>query len=396
MKAIKVTGWVSFWVLAVTLTFYLLVTGDDPVFLHWMVKVFRTTSEAVLPKIVLGMYILAVAGTGLLVVLCCTRKKRGSGGAGGVARMVIAFLVSIAILCLPSEATAGQVTMNVMVTVEKQGGIFALNETTRQFLTAEEQQAIDATVDAVVAGFPNGFTLVGDEYQYQTRVTLLACIAIVIVIVLVIAGGIYVYYKVKEFCKKLGPKVREKQEDEDGTNSTRSVTFVPPRGTRSEMSEFAASFNGGFTRPLTNDLPDCGCGPAPVILRYTLTPSVVPGLISLEPSPPMRPVYEDEYRMRHGLSTNIEELSFSVNGIGTTNPIPQIVLNRGTISLNLGVTNTVTTEMLWSTNQTDWMAIPLSRMSVPLSDARPVHVTFEDRLTGDCDQKKFYRLRVIQ
>ena len=392
---------------AAVVGFLALLGGKDSYFLKKVASTLHTTNETPMQIAVLGMYALLLMGVCAFAFYPLWRKKRPKNdGITRAANLVIAVSVSGALLYLPSQSMAGQQVSakTVAVSVEKQGKVVALDDGVS--LTTEEQQAVDAAVNSVLATFPKGFTQnQNGSYEIGINMTILACVIVVVVIVLVIAGAVYIYYKVKKWCSNINDNIKKKQTDpDDSTNSAnRSVMFkLQSNGAESVATEYAAFL---YPNPPTNypsDLPtQTNCSGPNVVLSYSISQTLLAdgaGSIPIMVSRPTKIVDEDEYLIRHGLGTNYSQNSWSVNRQSTNAAPPQIALNGDTLTVNPWGTNAmVTVYVQGTTNLINWETLPFSRLSVPLlTGTNVVHVIVEDAVTSFCVPYKFYRLRIVQ
>jgi hypothetical protein len=381
--------------------------GDDSFCLNLLVKTMGTSDVVICEITVLGAYTLFIAAVVAFALWPLWRKKLPKNdGITGAANVVIAVSLCGALLYMssPQSAVAQQPTVkSVIVSIEKPGQAVS-GQGMPASLAPEEQQAVDDAVGAALANFPNGFNRNGGVYQVGIKVTLIACLIYITVVVIVAIGGYIIYKKVKKFCLKLKKKVKDQQEDPDeGTNTTNKAMFrLPSSGLGASITEYAALFNAGYIPQTPEDEIDCGCGPANAILYYTVSRNTLAesgGSMPISAYRPQNPVDEEDYLVRHGLSTNNTVNSYSFNRQNTTNALTQIVLDKDQqgITVTSGETNTVTTAVYWSTNLVNWEILPLSRMKVPiLEGTNEVRVILEDGITGNWRPQVFYKLRVVQ
>ena len=383
--------------------------GEDSFFLKWVANAMSTSSLIVIEVTVLGTFALFVIAALAFALRPWWRKKLAKNdGISRTANLIIAICVSGTLLYLPSQAMAGQqATKKVAISLEKSGKVVAIDKAALASLTAENRQAVDTAVNAALARFPAGFDRSGDVYKIETRVAIGTCIIIVVVIVAVGAGGYYIYVKIREFCAGLNKNVKQKQEDPDETNSTKSVMFkLLGKSVADGPTEYAASFCSTKSVPLPPLVdPNCGCytsAPALVILEYTVSQEIVAGgsLIPITVHRPKRLIDEDEFLIRHGLGTNNDMSTYySVSRDPTPEPLKEITFdqNLGAIAVTLGTSSTITTEIMWSTNLVNWEALPFSRMSVSLSSGSDVvRIVMEDALASYRVPKKYYKVQIIK
>ncbi len=383
---------------AIILGFCWLVScGENSMFLNQVLNIFSISSGVMMYVAIFSMFSLFLLAAFIFSLLPLWRKKLPKNdGTTRIVHLIIAVSVSSALLYLPTRAIAQQQVVEKTMVVERPGQVVTTDETA---LTAEEQQAVDAAVNAAMAMFPAGFSQDDNGYKYETKINLITCVVIIVIVVLIICGSVYIYYKVKKFCNKIFPRVREKQGEDERTNAAPlSIKFnLAGEG----VTEYAASFNTGVYLFLNSEqvATNCecySCGSAPVLIQYTVNQESAAkgGLIPITISS-SQSVYEDDYLVRHGLGTNNLLTSLAANR-QPTNTLDEILLNENGITVMPGATNLVTTEIYWSTNLAYWEILPMSRLTVPLSGTNAVHVTLEDGVTADNLPVKFYRVLVAK